>query len=75
LAPCFGDATPDSSLSFSGGDAFSVTGVPIAKDAAVFDAGFDFAIRPNAMFGVSYGGQFDSDVSDQSVRANFILKF
>jgi outer membrane autotransporter protein len=67
--------TPESILSFTGGSPFTIAGVPIAKDAAVFDAGLDFAINSNATLGVSYGGQFSSDATDQSVKANFSLKF
>jgi outer membrane autotransporter protein len=70
----FGD-TPKSILSFTGGSPFTIAGVPIAKDAAVFDAGLDVSLSPNATLGVSYGGQFGSDVTDQSVKANFSLKF
>jgi len=49
--------------------------VPIARNAALVEAGLDFAIAPTATLGVSYSGQFASSVSDQSVRANFNWKF
>ena len=72
----FGDVTPLSTMRFaSGGNAFSIGGVPIARDAAVFEAGLDLALSPAATIGVSYGGQFGSGLSDQSVRANFNVKF
>lgn len=72
----FGDVTPLSTMRFaSGGNAFSIGGVPIARDAAVFEAGLDLALSPVATLGVSYGGQFGSGLSDQSVRASFNVKF
>ncbi|MFX6019254.1 autotransporter domain-containing protein, partial [Acinetobacter baumannii] len=72
----FGDVTPDTTMRFaSGGDAFSIGGVPIARNAAVVEAGLDFNLSPNAVLGVSYGGQFSSGVTDQTFRANFNMKF
>jgi fibronectin-binding autotransporter adhesin len=72
----FGDVTPLSTMRFAGGgNAFSIGGVPIARDAAVIEAGLDYAITPNATLGVTYGGQFGSGMSDQSVKANFNVKF
>ncbi len=71
-----GDVTPLSTMNFaSGGNAFSIGGVPIARDAAVIETGLDLALSPAAMLGVSYGGQFGSDISDQSVKASFNVKF
>ncbi|MDW6024724.1 autotransporter domain-containing protein [Mesorhizobium sp. BAC0120] len=72
----FGDVTPLSTMSFAGGgDTFSIGGVPIARNAAVIEAGLDYAIMPNATLGVTYGGQFGSGMADQSVNANFNVKF
>lgn len=68
----FGDAAPNAAMRFaSGGDAFSVGGVPIARNAAVVEAGLDFRLSPNAVLGVSYGGQFSSGAIDQTFRASF----
>jgi outer membrane autotransporter protein len=72
----FGDVTPNTAMRFaSGGDAFSIGGVPIARNAAVIEAGLDFNLSPSAVLGVSYGGQFGSGVTDQTFRANFNMKF
>lgn len=38
----FGDTTPLATHVFAGSDAFTVAGVPIARDAAVIEAGLDF---------------------------------
>ncbi|MXO01327.1 autotransporter domain-containing protein, partial [Shinella zoogloeoides] len=72
----FGDTTPQAGMAFaSGGDTFSIGGVPIARNAAVFETGLDIALSPTATVGVTYGGQFGSGVSDQSIKANFNVKF
>nr|WP_283817480.1 autotransporter domain-containing protein [Bradyrhizobium liaoningense] len=71
----FGDMTPQSNLRFAGSSAFTVWGVPIARNAAAIDTGLDLAISNNATLGVSYNGQFGSGVTDNSVRANFRMKF
>lgn len=72
----FGDTVPLSGMQFaSGGAPFTIAGVPIARDAAVVEAGLDYAISPSATLGIAYGGQFGSGVTDQSVRANLSVKF
>lgn len=58
-----------------GGNAFTVAGVPVARDAAVIEAGLDFALTPAAVIGVIYSGQFGSGIIDQSLKANFSAKF
>lgn len=71
----FGDVTPFSAMRFAGGDTFTVAGVPIARDAAVVEAGLDYALSSTATLGVTYGGQFGSGATDQSFRANFSVRF
>ena len=71
----FGDVAPSTAMSFAGGSPFSIAGVPIARNAAVVEAGTDFAIAPTATLGVSYSGQFASGITDQSVRGTFNWKF
>lgn len=71
----FGDTVPLSSLAFAGGSSFSISGVPIAKDVAAIEAGLDLNLTPNAVLGLSYGGQLGSDLTDQTVRANLSVRF
>lgn len=72
----FDDVTPTSAMRFAGGgNGFTVAGVPVARDAAVVEAGLDFALTPAAVLGISYGGQFGSGVVDQSFKAGFSAKF
>ncbi len=73
----FGDIAPPSLLSrfAEGGDAFTIHGAPVARNAVVIDVGLDYAITPAATFGVSYGGRFGPGASDQTARVNFSFKF
>lgn len=71
----FGDVTPASILSFAGGSPFSITGIPIAKNAAVLDAGLDLAVAPNATLSLSYGGQYSARAIEQTVKGSLAVKF
>jgi len=72
----FGEATPTSTMQFAGGGAsFTVDGAPVARDAAVVEAGLDYALTANAVLGIAYNGQYGSGLADQSFRANFTWKF
>jgi subtilase-type serine protease len=62
-------------LTFTGGIPFSIAGVPIAREAAVIESGLDLNLWPAATLGISYGGRFAIGALDQSVRANFNVKF
>jgi outer membrane autotransporter protein len=67
--------TPSSTVSFAGGDAFTVNGAPIARDAGVVETGLDFTISQGATFGVTYGGQFSSEETDHSIRGTLAIAF
>lgn len=71
----YGDRTPIATQAFAGGDAFTVQGIPIAKDAALFEAGMDFHVSQAATFGVSYVGQFGSKTTQNGFNASFNVKF
>jgi outer membrane autotransporter protein len=71
----FGDTTPLSTFTFAGGNAFTIAGVPIARDAASVDAGVDVALSRAATLGVSYSGQFAKRSTDYGVRATLTLAF
>ncbi|TCR59429.1 autotransporter domain-containing protein [Bosea sp. BK604] len=71
----FGDVDPATTLAFSGSNAFTVAGLPIAKNAALVEAGLDLAISKNATLGVSYAGQLATDTQDHTFKANLAVKF
>jgi outer membrane autotransporter protein len=72
----FGDVTPTAALSFqSTGAGFNILGVPIARDAALVEAGGDLQLTAQAKIGVSYAGQLANSAHDHSVKGNFTWRF
>ncbi|YBV95101.1 autotransporter domain-containing protein (plasmid) [Phyllobacteriaceae bacterium JZ32] len=71
----FGDVTPESRVSFAGGDGFLVSGTPIGRDAAKVSLGIGMKLSERADFGVSYHGEFSEDVTENKARADFKLRF
>lgn len=72
----FNDVTPGASLAFAAtGTEFSVTGVPLAEDSALLDAGLDFALSDRLSAGVSYSGQYADEISDNAVKGRMTLLF
>jgi outer membrane autotransporter protein len=72
----FGDVTPALAFSFaSGGVPFTIAGVPIAKDSALLETGFDIDLTSSAKLGLAYSGQLASDAQDHAVKGNFLWKF
>src|SRR5262249_39800266 len=50
-------------------------GVPIARDAALVEAGGDLQLTAQAQIGVSYAGQLANSAHDHSVKGNFPWRF
>jgi outer membrane autotransporter protein len=72
----FGAVDTDAALSFqSTGAAFTVTGLPLARDTALVDSGFDLKINPQAKIGLTYSGRFGRSVSDNAVRGDLVWQF
>ena len=71
----FGDVAPTVTQAFTGSNAFTVAGAPIARDSAALEAGLDFAVAPTATLGISYQGQLASNARDHGVRADLNVKF
>jgi outer membrane autotransporter protein len=72
----FGDATPALAFSFaSGGVPFTIAGVPIAKDSALVETGFDIDLTSSAKLGLAYSGQLAADAQDHAVKGNFLWRF
>jgi outer membrane autotransporter protein len=72
----FDDVTPDAALAFaSTGIGFGVTGVPLAQDSALLEAGLDFALSRNATLGISYSGQIADEVTDNAVKGRLTWLF
>ena len=72
----FDDVTPGAALAFaSTGNSFDVTGVPLAENTALIEAGLDLSLGPNTAAGVSYSGQFGDGVADNAVKGRVTWLF
>jgi outer membrane autotransporter protein len=71
----FGDVDPKATLAFAGSIPFTITGAPIARNAALVEAGLDLVIDANASLGVTYAGQLAEDAQDQVLKANLAVRF
>lgn len=72
----FDDVTPGAALAFaSTGIGFAVSGVPLAQNSALIDAGLDLNLSPTATVGASYSGQFGDGVADNAVKGRFTWAF
>lgn len=71
----YGDVTPQQRLAFSGGESFTIEGLPLAQDTGIVEAGFDVGIGRSTTIGVSYTGQFSKQASDNAVKADLTVRF
>ena len=72
----FGNVTPQAALAFqSTGAAFSVTGVPIARNAALVDTGLDWRINPKMKISLSYQGELADHAQTHTVKGGFTWNF
>ncbi|WP_376711242.1 autotransporter outer membrane beta-barrel domain-containing protein [Pseudochrobactrum lubricantis] len=71
----FADIDPVSRASFATSSAFDISGIPVAEDTALVQAGFDIKASEQATFGISYRGQFGSGFQSNSVNAKLGIKF
>lgn len=71
----FGDVTPETQLTFDGGDEFVIRGVPMARDTALVEAGLALKLTDSVSFGASYQGQFGDGVSDNGFNARLGVEF
>jgi outer membrane autotransporter protein len=70
-----GDVKPRQELAFAGGSTFSVTGVPIARDAAVVGLGAEMTIARNTTAGIAYDAQFGGGNRQQSGLLKLAMRF
>jgi autotransporter-associated beta strand protein len=72
----YGDTQPDADLTFiNGGASFSTQGVPIARDAAVVEAGMDFQVGEDSKLGIGYSGQLSKENKDHAMTISFSMGF
>ncbi|WP_188393806.1 autotransporter domain-containing protein [Mesorhizobium sp. SARCC-RB16n] len=70
----YGDVGPTSNLTFNTEASFTISGVPIARDALALETGFDVLLSSNATLGASYSGQIARDAQGHTFKINFDLK-
>jgi subtilase-type serine protease len=70
-----GDRLPETTLNWRGGDAFTVTGVPVAKQSTVVSLGIAARLGRNSVLDLGYDGQFAGEMRDNGVRARYSLQF
>ena len=72
----FGDVVPTAALAFAGtGAQFTVSGVPIAKDAALIEGGLDWRITPAIKLGVAYQGALAQTAQTHTAKGSFTWDF
>ncbi len=72
----FGDLTPGARAAFQEtGVAFSVTGAPLARDAALVEAGADLKVGARLKVGVSYQGGLSKNAVDNRMQVRFDWAF
>ena len=72
----FGDVTPVTGLAFQGtGTAFTTAGIPIARDAALVEAGFDWRFSPQAKLGAFYQGELAAHAQTHAFKGGFTWDF
>ena len=72
----FGPITPTAALAFeTNGAPFTVSGVPLATDAALVQAGFDLHVNTRITLGLYYFGELAGHVQDNSVQGNLRWRF
>ena len=66
------DPAPAASLTLQAtGTSFTVFGVPIARDQAVIEGGFDLRLSPSLKLGLSYVGELARGAQDHSAKGSF----
>ncbi|MFP1683299.1 autotransporter domain-containing protein [Alloalcanivorax sp. C16-1] len=71
----FGDSEPRVRQRFAGGQAFTVSGLPVTEDSAVLEAGLSLAISDAARVGLSYQGDLSDERREHGLDARFDWRF
>lgn len=72
----FDNVTPVSLMSFAASPSpFAISGVPIAADALLVEAGLDAFVHRNTVVALLYTGRIAADASAHAVRANIAVRF
>ncbi|MGH8081705.1 MAG: autotransporter domain-containing protein [Lysobacter sp.] len=69
------ETVPTATHAFSAGGAFTVAGVPIARNTAVVEAGLELQVTQRIGLAVDYSGQIASDSKDHGLQARLQVSF
>lgn len=70
-----GERTVESDLAFADGEAFTIRGVPLAKDAALVDVRLEWRLSERTALGVGYNGASADQGRSQAARVMFSSQF
>ncbi|KOQ74092.1 serine protease [Stenotrophomonas maltophilia] len=70
-----GDREGQAMLAFDGGNAFAVTGAPMADRAVVAELGLSAWLSPAHQLELGYSGQFGKDSRDHGINARWSMRF
>ncbi|MNS01020.1 Extracellular serine protease precursor [compost metagenome] len=70
-----GERTVESDLAFADGEAFTIHGAPLAKDAALVDVRLEWRLSERMALGVGYNGTFADQGQAQAARVMFSSQF
>jgi len=72
----FGDVTPGAALAFQGtGTTFSIAGIPIARNTALVEGGFDWRFTPQVKLGAFYQGELAAHAQTHALKGTFTWDF
>ncbi|MCD9087686.1 autotransporter domain-containing protein [Stenotrophomonas sp. SY1] len=71
----FGDRSPNVDLGFISGGAFTIQGVPLARQALAAELGVEASPRTNLRLGLTYSGQLGGGIDDHGGKAFVEWKF
>ncbi|EKF16838.1 autotransporter outer membrane beta-barrel domain-containing protein [Nitratireductor pacificus] len=71
----FGDTEPTAQMQFAGGDAFTIAGIPVARNALALDLDAQVALNPATRIGLSYSGRIASGARDHALKATLGVTF
>lgn len=71
----YGDEAARTWMGFDGGQAFAIQGVPLARDAAVVEAGIEGALTSNSSIGLSYRGLIGDGLDDHGLQGRLTWRF
>lgn len=70
-----GDVSSGSSMRFSTGNTFDISGTSVARDMALIGISIDMTLGEGTSFNIGYQGELGSDAQDHTASAGFSVKF